>query len=146
MAKMKNALTQYFVGPTDGEADLELAKWISEVNDSTDETTEDTAYYDGDGTTETEVTAIKLGYEFVGLFDKEDPAQAFIDGLKYLVGDGRKINFKQVHADGTTLEGPATVTSIVTKGGAASDFEPFQCTIVWNAVPTVTPSESVPQG
>lgn len=146
MAKVKNALTQYFVGPLDGAAEFELAKWISEVNDSTDESTEDTAYYDGDGTTETEVTAIKLGYEFVGLYDKEDPAQAFIDGLKFLVGDGRKIKFRQVQADGTTLEGPATVTSIVTKGGAASDYEPFQCTITWNVVPKVTPTAGVPQG
>lgn len=139
MAKIKNALTGYFVGPLEEEATLELAHYISEVNPENDENVDAVAYYDGDGTEEDEVTSVKLGYSFVGTFDKEDPAMAFIEGLQLQIGAGRKVKFKQVYADGTILEGPATVSNIVTKGGAASDFEPFECTIRWDRIPTKTP-------
>ena len=146
MARNKNALTSYFVGPLEDEATLELAKWISTVNDETDETTEDTAFYDGDGTPETDVMTVRKSYSFEGMFDKEDPAQAFIAGWELEVGEARKVAFKQVRTDGTTLEGPATVTAIVVTGGEASDFAPFQCTITWDRKPVVTTPGVTPQG
>lgn len=44
MARVKNALTGYFVGELVGEiADNELAKWISNVTDDSEEEVEDTA-------------------------------------------------------------------------------------------------------
>lgn len=139
MATVKNALTGHFVGPVaDEAATLELAKWISEVNDGTAEEVESVAYYDGDGTPEDNVTSISKPYAFVGLRDKEDVGQNFIAALEFEKGSGRKIWYKQVEDDGTILEGPATVSNVVVRGGAASAFVPFQCTIKWDQTPTVT--------
>ena len=59
MARQKNALRGHFIAPVtdpktepDKAAYKELAKWIEDVDDDTDETTTSTAYYDGDGTEE----------------------------------------------------------------------------------------------
>ena len=56
MTRQKNALRGHYVAPYNGgvepsteDAWLELAKWISDVSDDTDEKTDDQAYYDGDG-------------------------------------------------------------------------------------------------
>ena len=57
MVRNKNALRGHFIAQVtdpktepDKSAYLELAKWITDVDDDTDETTTSTAYYDGDGT------------------------------------------------------------------------------------------------
>lgn len=140
MARQKNALTKYFVGPVDGEADLRLAKWISSVTDDSDEETEDTGFYDGDGTPETDVLSVKKTYSFEGMFDADDEAMAFIADLEFETGEGRKIAFKQERADGTILEGPATVTDIVVTGGEATEYETFSCAISWDRKPDITQS------
>lgn len=149
MVRIKNAITQYFVAevPTAGTDPvwLELANFITEVNDNTDETTEDSAYYSGDGTTTTEVTQVKGGYDFVGFYDASDAAQAMIAGKKYQIGSARRIMFAQKLSDATELAGEATVSAIVATGGAAEDYEPFQCTIQWNEIPT-TPATPLPAG
>lgn len=140
MGTVKNALTGHFVGPVEDEAaTLELAKWISEVNDGTSEEVESVAYYDGDGTPEDNVVSVSKPYAFVGLRDKEDVAQNFIAALEFQLGSSRKVWYKQIESDGTKLEGPATVSNVVVRGGAASAFVPFQCTIKWDQAPVVTP-------
>lgn len=144
MARKKNALTSYFVAPMpEGETEpeyLELARWISNVNDDSDEETEDTGYYDGDGTPETDVISLAEKYSFEGLYDKEDPAMKFVAGLKRETGEGRKVMFKKVEPDGESAEGPATATDIVHSGGEATAYATFGCTIAWNRKPTVTPA------
>lgn len=144
--RKKNALTGYFVGPLGSEAELELAKWISSVTDDSDETTEETAFYDGDGTPESDVTSVKKSYTFEGIFDEEDPAMALIAEMELEVGEARKLQFKQVRTDGTTLSGKATVTEIKVTGGEASEFAPFNCTISWDSKPVVTVEPATPQG
>jgi len=75
MARQKNALTEYYIAemPADGlEPEyLRLAKWISTVTDDTDEETEDTAFYDGDGTPETDIISVKKTYAFEGFLMKQ---------------------------------------------------------------------------
>lgn len=147
MARQKNALTKYFVGGIDEkEADLRLAKWIESVEDDSDEETEDIAFYDGDGTQETDVISIKKAYTFEGMHDADDEAQLFIAGLEFETGEGRKIWFKQERTDGTVLQGPATVSDIVVTGGEASEYAPFSCTIAWDRKPTITKDGATSSG
>lgn len=143
MARKKNALTEYYVAPmpsdelTEPEY-LRLAKWISSVSDESDEEVDDTAWYDGDGTAESDVVSVKEGYAFEGTYDDADPAMKFIAGLKRETGEGRKVMFRKVEANGDTLEGRATVTDIVASGGEASEYAAFGCTITWDRTPEVT--------
>lgn len=99
MARQKNALRGHFIAPyvkgekTEVAKDkfLELAKWIKDISDDTDEKTEDEAYYDGDGTEETTVVGVKGAYTFEGTYDPDDKAQKHIADMKYKTGDGRKV-------------------------------------------------------
>jgi hypothetical protein len=150
MARLKNALRGHFVGEFDPEnptteptAYLELAKWISTVGDDTDEETDDTGYYDGDGTKETTVIGVSGKYTFEGTYDGTDLAQKFIAEMKYKTGDGRKVWHKVVSADETKQwVGVATVTGIKAGSGDATAYESFNCEITYNQIPTestVTP-------
>lgn len=147
MARYKNALTKYEVGaiPSSSSSTVtyyELAAGIITVSPNDNETTEDQGYYDGDGTPETQVQSIAIGYSFSGHDNPDDDAQAFIRGLKTAVGDGRKIMFK-VTETGTgakTYTGEATVSNIVSGsgGGDATNFADFSCDIRFNGTPTVS--------
>lgn len=145
MARQKNALRGHFIAPykagksetevTDDTV-MELAKWIKDISDDTDEKTEDEAYYDGDGTEETTVVGVKGAYTFEGTYDPEDKAQAHIASLKYKLGDERKVWHLIVSADGKKQWlGVATVTEIIAGSGAAADFEAFGCKITYNTLP-----------
>lgn len=148
MARLKNALRGHFIAPyvLGKEAPtewMELAKWISNVSDDTDEQTDDTGYYDGDGSQETTVTGVSAAYSFEGSFDPEDKAQAYIEGIRFKTGENRKVWHKVVTSDGKkTFIGVATVSAIVAGSGDATEFEDFSCTISYNQIPkeTVTPT------
>lgn len=153
MARAKNALRGHFVQEytpgteTPGSDWLELASWISTIGDDTQEETEDTAFYDGDGTPETDVTSVAGAYTPEGFYDPEDPAQALIAGKKYKTGNGRKVWHKVVSADGNTeWVGRATVTAIVAGAGDASAYETFSCNIRFDQLPTETEVTPEPEG
>lgn len=143
MTRQKNALRGHFVAPynngtepTGESAWLELAKWITDVSDDTDEKTEDQAFYDGDGTEETSVISVKGAYTFEGTYDPDDKAQALIAAMKYKTGDERKVWHKVVQSDKKKqFVGVATVTEIKAGSGAAADYEAFGCKISYNATP-----------
>ena len=146
MARYKNALRGHFIAPvTDPKVEpeksayLELAKWIEDISDDTDETTSSTAYYDGDGTEETTVTAVKGTYTVKGTYDNEDPAMKHIAGLKYKLGNERLVWHKIVDADGKNQTvGIATVSDIKAGSGAAAEYEEFGCKISYNSLPKVS--------
>mgnify|MGYP000859964426 FL=1 len=143
MTRQKNALRGHFVAPYNGGTEptgesawLELAKWITDVSDDTDEKTEDQAFYDGDGTEETSVISVKGAYTFEGTYDPDDKAQALIAAMKYKTGDERKVWHKVVQSDKKKqFVGVATVTEIKAGSGAAADYEAFGCKISYNATP-----------
>ncbi|GGB26844.1 putative major tail shaft protein, phage associated [Lentibacillus populi] len=143
--RQKNALRGHFVQAyKPGEKEpgtewLELAKYISTIGDDTQEETEDMAFYDGDGTLETDVISVAGAYTPEGFYDSEDPAQALIAGLKYKTGDERKIWHKVVSADGKKeWVGRATVSAIVAGAGDASAYETFSCNIRFDTLPEET--------
>lgn len=146
MARYKNALRGHFIAPvTDPKVEpekstyLELAKWIEDITDDTDEQTTSTAYYDGDGTEETTVTSVKGTYAFKGTYDKEDPAMKYVAGLKYKLGNERLVWHKVVDADGKNQAvGIATVSDIKAGSGAAAEYEEFSCKISYNSLPKIS--------
>ena len=146
MARYKNALRGHFIAPvTDPKVEpekstyLELAKWIEDIADDTDEVTTSVAYYDGDGTEETTVTSVKGSYTFKGTYDKEDPAMKHIAGLKYKLGNERLVWHKIVDADGKNQAvGIATVSDIKAGSGAAAEYEEFSCKISYNSLPKIS--------
>lgn len=144
MARIKNAITKYEVAPIpadSGEAAyVELAKWITEVNNASEDQTDESAYYDGDGTIEETITGIKEKYEFVGTYDAEDAGMKFIHDLKDKDGDDRKVMFRVTDPDGATETGKATVSNIMTRGGVASEFPVFNCTITRSEKPVKAPA------
>ena len=146
MARQKNALRGHFIAPvTDPKTEpdkasyKELAKWIEDVDDDTDETTTSVAYYDGDGTEETTVTSVKGSYTFKGTYDKEDEAMALVAGLKYKLGNDRLVWHKVVDSDGKNQHvGIATVSGIKAGSGSAANYEEFACKISYNSLPKTT--------
>lgn len=122
-----------------GTAYKELAKWIEDVDDDTDEATTSVAYYDGDGTEETTVTSVKGSYTFKGTYDNEDEAMALVAGLKYKLGNDRLVWHKVVDSDGKNQHvGIATVSGIKAGSGAAANYEEFACKISYNSLPKTT--------
>ena len=146
MARYKNALRGHFIAPvTDPKTEpeksayMELAKWIEDISDDTDETTSSVAYYDGDGTEETAVTAVKGTYTVKGTYDNEDPAMKHIAGLKYKLGNDRLVWHKIVDADKKNQTvGIATVSDIKAGSGAAAEYEEFGCKLSYNSIPKVS--------
>ncbi|HES3454278.1 TPA: phage tail protein, partial [Streptococcus pyogenes] len=144
MARQKNALRGHFIAPYNagvepeakGSEWMEIAKWIKDISDDTDEKTEDEAYYDGDGTEETTVVGVKGAYTFEGTYDPEDKAQKHIADMKYKTGEGRKVWHKVVASDNKKQWiGLSTVSEIIAGSGAAADFEAFSCKITYNSLP-----------
>lgn len=144
MARIKNALTEHYVAdiPADGLTEPDymlLAKWISTVNDDSDEETESMGFYHGDGTKETDVIGVTKTWTFEGMYDDDDPAMKFIASKEFEVGEARKVMYKQIRTNGDTLEGEATLTAIKVTGGEATEYATFECALSWDKKPTITP-------
>lgn len=141
MARMKNAKRKHEIAPFDPKNPLtepqnaawkRLAKYIETIDDETDEDTDDTGYYDGDGTPEETVLSVVGGYSFEGIYDPEDDAQAMIAAMKFKTGDARRVWFRVTTSDGKkTYTQVANVSEIKAGAGDATAYEEFGCTIKW---------------
>ncbi|MCP1102594.1 hypothetical protein M2454_001906 [Aequitasia blattaphilus] len=145
MSRKKNALRGHFIAPYTNaetkpadEAYLELAKWITNISDDTDEASDDYADYAGDGTPSTDVTSVSEKWTVEGTYDPEDPAQKLIAGMKRKLGDDRKVWHKVVQTDGVTAIGVATVSEIKAGSGEASEYEAFGCILNYDQIPEET--------
>ncbi|TSB47126.1 phage tail tube protein [Alkalicoccobacillus porphyridii] len=150
MGKKKNALRKHYVQDyvpgeeTPGTDWLRLAKSISSIGDDTQEATEEQAWYDGDGTPETEITSVAEAYTPSGHYDPDDPAQELIAGKKRKTGVGRKVWHRVVSSNGKKeWVGRATTSAIIAGAGDASAFEEFSCNIRFDAIPEET---LIPEG
>ncbi|HES6652979.1 TPA: phage tail protein [Streptococcus pyogenes] len=145
MARQKNAKRKHFVAPFDpAKPDtvpednefLPLAKYIESIEDDTDEETDDKGYYDGDGTSEETVTSVAGAYTASGIYDAEDKAQALIAGMKYKIGDGRRVWHRVIESNGKkSLTQVANVSEIKAGSGDATDYEEFGCKLKWIKLP-----------
>ena len=147
MARLKNALRGHYIAPyVEGEkapaleAMHRLARYVTTIDPDTNEETEDQGFYDGDGTPETDVMSVAVGYSFTGFYDPEDEAQALIASMEFETGSKRKVWHRRVSADGSqNLVGKATVSGIVVGGGDATAYEAFECNIRWDKKPDQEP-------
>lgn len=142
MARNKNALRKHFVQayevgkePTE-EGWLPLAHYISNIGVEPNESTEEEAFYDGDGTVVETVVGVARAYAPEGYYDPEDEAQQLIADMQDEVGDDRMLWHKVVRADGKVeWVGPAMALDIIAGAGEASAFEEFSCTIRFTEKP-----------
>ena len=146
MSRIKNALRGHFIADYDKSspdtaptAFLELAKWITNVTDDTDESSDPYADYAGDGTESTDVTGISEKWTFEGTYDASDAAQALIASKKRKLGDERKVWHKIVQTDETEVVGVATVSEIKAGSGEAAAYEEFHCVLNYDQIPKETP-------
>lgn len=140
--RKKNANVKYEIAKIgEDEEFVWLAKYIQDITPSANDETEDTGFYDGDGTLVTEVIGSKYAYEVSGYRDINDEAQNLIAGLRHEIGDARKIILKVTKLNGEIETGEATVSNIVDEGGPATEFAPFSCTISRNSKPEITAPE-----
>lgn len=156
--KTKNALNIYEIAEIEWEIEgetleerikgdwMRLAVGLTDINDATDEEVEDVAYFDGDGTAETEVQSVKMGYEFEGQYVNGDVAMAYIRSIETETGQARKVIFRVTRVDDKgvpimvyTQQG--TVSEIVTSGGNAAEYEEFSCKIGFDRKPIISDPE-----
>lgn len=115
---------------------LELAEYITDINDSTEEENEDEAFYSGDGTPERTTTSVAEAYDVEGQYDPEDEAQELVASKKHKLGDGRKVWHRVTRSDGKKQwTGRASLSEIVAGSGNAAEFEEFSCNIRYDAIP-----------
>lgn len=152
--KNKNALRKHFVAPwtsddkKPSEDDyLPLAANIQSIEDDSDEDTEDSGFYDGDGSKETTINGRTEKWKVSGYNDPDDKAQALIAGMRRnTTDDGRKLWHKIVNVNGEIDEGIAKAMDIKAGGGDATDYEAFECSLNFVSTPTVTPKDTTPAG
>lgn len=143
----KNAVAvEYYIQPITEENKeapveeeyLELAELINNVGDNSNETSEDSADYAGDGTEETDVISHKVGRSFTGQFNPENPAQALIRSMVGSSGASRKVWMKIVlPQENKKYENKATVTEPVAQVGDANAWGEFSCNISYDRAVTL---------
>jgi len=140
----KNAKRQHFVAPFTGDSEpsmaefLPLAKYITEITDGSEDTTDEFADYAGDGTVQTDIIGIQESWDITGTFDATDAAQALVASMKREVGNGRKLWHLIIDSNGTQeVIGVATAINIISGSGAAEEHEEFSCTLQFDQRPLV---------
>ena len=146
MARQKNALRKHEIAPFKQEEEVpkegwvELARWIEEISDESEDETDKYADYAGDGTLREDVKGVTASWSYSGTFDADDEAQGIIKKMKRKKGLERKVWQRVTYTDGTVEQGLATVTDIIAGSGTASDYEEFSCKITYDAMPEELPS------
>lgn len=119
-----------------------LCAGIKSITPSVNEQNQQAFYMCGNGGANNEVTGIAPEYDVSGDRVHGDPAQDYVAGLKYKLGQDRKSSLKVEICDHTTLKetivADCTITDIVDFGGNTTDLVPFSCKLRVNGIPTVT--------
>ena len=96
-----------------------LGKGISSFTPSLNDNVDQTPYLDGNGYGSTDVIGKQLVYTAAGHRVVGDPAQDYIDGMLYALGDDLKTNFRAYNSAGKSVTGACTIANIVIGGGDA---------------------------
>ena len=145
VAKTKFEIQKYVNGEKYTEDGfLVIGKHINAAEPSNNEESEEEGFLDGDGTPETDVTSIAIGYNFSGYRNYGDPAQNLIADMEFGVGDDRKVWFRRTLPNGTVHVGRATVTEPNVSGGEATAYDQFDVTVTWDKKPEKV--EETPRG
>ncbi|CCO11576.2 major capsid protein gpP [Carnobacterium maltaromaticum LMA28] len=132
---LPNYMTKFEIGPSKEEL-FEMAEGIQSVEPANDEETEDYTYYSHKGGKETDVTSVSRSESFKGHRTyKLDEAQEFIRNGLNSPGQGRKCYFRVTEPDGRIVEGPASFSGIVHRGGDANSRGNFEVTVTFDGLP-----------
>ena len=123
--------------------DVEKADWaplaagINSVTPTSNETVDNSAYYDGGGYESDDVTGMREQLAFAGHRKEGDPAQDFVASKEHTLGNERKTLLRWTKTDGTVVTGMGTMSGIVTSGGVANAKQTFNMTFTYNGEPEV---------
>ncbi|WP_078379159.1 phage tail tube protein [Sutcliffiella halmapala] len=140
---LMNYKNKYSIDTTGGSESpvwAPLAAGINNVEPDFADETDDTAYFDGEGFSNEDVTGLKASLSVSGHRKLGDAAQDYIAGLVFKVGEGRKTQLKWEQPGGKTITGSVTISNIKTTGGDANTKGTFEFTATFNGKPTVTPT------
>lgn len=137
-----NYLNIFEVRAADATGDtgwLRLAAGFKSFSAIVDEVTDDTPYFDGDGTTKKTVTGVTRGHSFTADRSFGNEAQEFIINKVDDTGVGREIEYQHTEPDGKKHSGKATLFDLMLPGGDPNTKGEFSFSITWDKPPTVTP-------
>lgn len=138
-----------------GNADIEeaedenmevLAAGISTITPAAADTTDSTAYWDGEGFTDNEVTGKNITFAISGHRVFGDPAQDYVASHFISIGDALRTVARWTDSEGNVVEAVSTLTAIVPFGGAANAKQTFSFTLSLNGKPKYTPAEGSDDG
>lgn len=112
----------------------QLAAGITTITPSSNETTSNDQYYDGDGFTDTDVTGKQFQLALSGNRKTGNPGQEYIVSKQYAIGSAVKTRVIWVN-NGQPVVAQATLSAIVTTGGAANAKQTFSCTVNFDGKP-----------
>lgn len=144
LMNVKNKFEIDIAGNQDPTGDLTKADWarlaagISGVTPAANETDDNTAYYDGDGFTDTDVTGKRITMAFTGHRVVGDAAQDFVASKFLSIGQNLKTLGRWTDTNGNVIISNITLTAIVPMGGNANAKQTFSFTMSFNGKPTMT--------
>lgn len=116
----------------------EIAAGITTVEFGNNEETDQSRYYDGDGSAETDIIGNQLVLTFSGHRLYGDPAQDFIMDKLTKIGANRRTDFNWTQPSGEKFEGNCTIANIQPGGGDAGAKGEISFEIHFNGKVTVT--------
>lgn len=115
-----------------------LAAGISGVTPAANETDDNTAYYDGAGFTDTDVTGKRITLAFSGHRVIGDAAQDYVASKFLAIGQNLKTLARWTDPDGNVIVANVTITAVVPMGGNANAKQTFSFTLSFNGKPIMT--------
>jgi len=109
-----------------------LAAGISGVTPAANETDDNTAYYDGAGFTDTDVTGKRITLAFSGHRVIGDAAQDYVASKFLAIGQNLKTLARWTDPDGNVIVANVTITAVVPMGGNANAKQTFSFTLSFN--------------
>ncbi|WP_318766585.1 phage tail tube protein [Lactiplantibacillus carotarum] len=141
---VKNIFEIDTAGNQDPTGDLTKATWarlaagISGVTPAANETDDNTAYYDGGGFTDNDVTGKRITLAFTGHRVVGDAAQDFVASKFLSIGENLKTLARWTDTNGNVIVSNVTLTAIVPMGGNANAKQTFSFTLSFNGKPIMT--------
>lgn len=120
-----------------------IAAGITGAEPGNNEEIDQTAYLDGEGFAESEVTGGQLILSISGHRKYDDPAQNFIFSKMFEFGKSRKTNFEWETPSGELIEGDITIANIEGPSGDANQKGEISFEIHFNGKPTYTAAPAV---
>lgn len=112
-----------------------LGAGITTITPAAADTTDASAYYDGEGFTDSTVTGKNITFAVAGHRVFGDAAQDYVAAKFLSIGDELRTLAQWTDAKGNKVQAVVTLTAIVPFGGAANAKQTFSFTMAFNGKP-----------